>query len=262
MVNYKNLSLRYSQGKKSIWALKDIDAECPTNGITAFLGSSASGKTSLLKAAIGLVNPDSGTVQIRGEPVLHAGRTGTALVFQDFALLPWRTVEKNIRLPLELGRKAERADISASVNSIMEELGLVPYRKFYPDELSGGLKQRTALARALVANPEVLLMDEPFSSLDIPGREAAQLLLLEIWTKRPMTIILVSHSIEEAAFLAERIYITGGQNPGRIMGQIELPWNSRGIHPGLSSRDARTSPAFVKACAGIRALLEKGRALE
>jgi NitT/TauT family transport system ATP-binding protein len=189
--------------------------------IVALLGKSGSGKSTLLRCIAGLMAPSSGAVTYRGRPVAGPN-PGTAMVFQTFALLPWLTVLQNVELgleaqgvaPVERRRRAERA---------IDLIGLDGFESAYPKELSGGMRQRVGFARALVVEPEVLLMDEPFSALDVLTAENLRGELMELWTSAefPITaIVLVTHNIEEAVLLADRVVILGSK-PGRV--RLELP---------------------------------------
>ena len=201
--------------------LDGVSLEVRAGEIVALLGKSGSGKSTLLRCVAGLIAPSSGTVAFRGE-LVNGPNVGTAMVFQSFALLPWLTVQQNVELgleargvgPVERARRADRA---------IDLIGLDGFESAYPKELSGGMRQRVGFARALVVEPEVLLMDEPFSALDVLTAENLRVELLELWdnTEFPIeAIVLVTHNIEEAVILADRVIVLGS-NPGRI--RAELP---------------------------------------
>ena len=201
--------------------LDGVSLEVRAGEIVALLGKSGSGKSTLLRCVAGLIAPSSGTVAFRGEPV-NGPNAGTAMVFQSFALLPWLTVQQNVELGLEArgvepGERAQRADRAIDL------IGLDGFESAYPKELSGGMRQRVGFARALVVEPEVLLMDEPFSALDVLTAENLRGELLELWDNDEFpveAIVLVTHNIEEAVLLADRVIVLGS-NPGRI--KAELP---------------------------------------
>lgn len=247
MIILRNLFIDYQiSSHEKIAALADANAEFPPKKISAILGPSGCGKTSLLHVMSGLIKPSQGTILINEKP-LKGTRKSTSIIFQDFGLLPWKTVFSNAELPLQiLGmKKKQRKEI---VFPLLEEFGLEKSINLYPRQLSGGMKQRLAIARSFAAVPDLLLMDEPFSSLDALTREDAQDFLLELSAKRKITIIMVTHSIDEAVYLADRIYIMNGKNPGMINQYIDIP-----------SRDKnqfREDHRFQKYCTFIRNTLK------
>lgn len=218
MVEVSNLSLDYFVGSKKrtekLAAFKDVNMSLEATSINSILGPSGCGKTSIINVLAGLIKPGTGKVLINGQEVIGP-RPKTSVIFQHYGLLPWRSVEANTELGLKI-HGVGKAERKTRTLQILEDFGLIDFRRLYPDSLSGGMKQRVAIARALVMEPDLLLMDEPFSSLDALSREAAQDFLLELHRKRPMTILLVSHSVEEVVFLSERVYVMAGRNPGFI----------------------------------------------
>jgi NitT/TauT family transport system ATP-binding protein len=247
MIRLDNISIDYtiSSGKK-LCAVENANADFPAEKISALLGPSGCGKTSLLHLMTGLLKASSGEVFIN-EKKFGGTRKSTSIIFQDFGLLPWKTVYANAELPLKIigMKKNERKNI---VRSLLEELSLHKNLNLYPSQLSGGMKQRLAIARALMSEPDLLLMDEPFSSLDALTRESAQNFLLEITGKRNISTIIVTHSIDEAVFLADRIYVMTGKNPGTINQCIDLPDRNK--------KDFRNDVRFQEYCAFIRNTLK------
>ncbi len=226
--------------------LDDVSFEVPAHGIAAVVGPNGSGKSTLLRLISGLLTPDSGSILIDGEAVADAdARVG--LVFQEPRLLPWRTALDNVAFPLELAGvpKAERHERAAA---LLELVGLTPFAKAYPHQLSGGMRQRAAIARALVRDPQILLLDEPFSALDALTRERFGGELLDIWQRTGTTILMVTHSIAEAVFLADDIIVLTSR-PGRVAANIAVPLG----RPRLA--DALDSAAFSRTAATIRAHL-------
>lgn len=206
MIEIKNVWKEYINGN-IISAIEDISLEVKKGEIVSIIGPSGCGKTTLLKTIAGLLKPTKGYVNLNHEHI--------SIMFQKSVLLKWRTVKENIQLPFELeGKKKD-------VDSIIELVGLKGFENSYPLELSGGMQQRTALARALITEPELLLMDEPFGSLDEIKRNELNLELLRIWKKLKTTIIFVTHSISEAVFLSDRVIILS-ERPGKVKEVVDI----------------------------------------
>ena len=197
----------------SIVALENVSLNVPTGRLTAILGPSGCGKTTLLKVIAGLIEPSTGTVKIRDKETIGPG-PDRALVFQDFALLPWATVLQNVAFGLRAQGVSKREREKTSLHYI-KEVGLSGFEDKYPHQLSGGMRQRTGLARALTVNSEILLMDEPFSAVDEQMRRKLQEDLLKLLKIENKTVIFVTHSIEEAVYLADQVVILSGR-PGSI----------------------------------------------
>ncbi len=220
MIVVSSLEKTYAtRGRTQVQALAGISFEIGAGEFITIVGQSGCGKTTLLKILAGLLQRSAGSVTLRGQPVEEPSRD-IGIVFQDPVLLPWRTVFDNVMLPVEvLG-----LDRKTSADRAMELLGLVGLQGFedkYPHELSGGMRQRVAIARALVHDPSLLLMDEPFGALDAMTREFMNLELLRIWKGSGKTIGFITHSIPEAAFLADRVVVMSAR-PGRIKEIVEV----------------------------------------
>lgn len=211
----EHLSKVFLDGKNGATteALRDINLEIYSGEFLCLVGPSGCGKTTLLRIIAGLEMPSSGTFCLDGSPVTAPGPE-RGLVFQEFALFPWRTVAENIAFGPEI-RGISEIERQRLVQKHIEMVRLVGCDYKYPAELSGGMKQRVAIARALANNPEVLLMDEPFGSLDAQTRDDMQLELLRIWQETKKTIIFVTHNVDEALFLADRV-VTMSARPGKI----------------------------------------------
>lgn len=208
---------------QDLLVLEDVNFELLEGEIVALLGKSGSGKSTLLRIIAGLISPTSGSLTYRGEPVTQPV-PGIAMVFQSFALMPWLTVLENVELGLEAQGVAREERRHRAIEAI-DIIGLDGFESAYPKELSGGMRQRVGFARALVINPDVLLMDEPFSALDVLTAENLKSDLLDLWQEKKTNtngILLVTHNIEEAVMLADRIVILGS-DPGYIRAELHVP---------------------------------------
>jgi NitT/TauT family transport system ATP-binding protein len=188
----------------------------------AIVGPSGCGKTSLMSIVAGLLPFDAGTVSIDGKPIQGPG-VDRAVVFQHASLLPWRTVSGNIRYGMELQRRFDKPTMKERAEYFTKLVGLAGFERHYPSELSGGMQQRTNLARALAADPVVLLMDEPFAALDAQTREFMQSELLKVWTQAKKTVLFITHQINEAVYLADRVAVLSSR-PGRLKGLFTIPF--------------------------------------
>ncbi len=221
------------EGGRSRVILKGIDFEVRPNEVVAVLGPSGCGKSTLLRILIGLIPPSSGTVLQHGKPLVGI-HPGAAVVFQNFALFPWLTVEENVRVGLT-GRATDAADADERVKAVLAAVGLAGHARAFPKELSGGMKQRVGIARALVGRPELLCMDEPFSALDVLTAELLRTEVYRLFTERLTglsSVLLITHLIEEAVFLGDRIIVLGA-NPGTVRREIvnTLPHPREYRHP-------------------------------
>lgn len=210
-----------NQGKQ-LMVLQNINLELYPNEFVCIVGASGCGKSTLLNIIAGLTPPSSGQVLTDGQTVLGPG-SDRGMVFQSYTLFPWLTVADNIGFGLEL-RRLPRAELKQRIAYYLDVVGLTQFAKAYPKQLSGGMKQRVALARALANEPSVLLMDEPFGALDTQTKEQMQQFLLELWEKTHTTVLMITHDVEEAIFLSQRLYVMSA-HPGRIKAEIciELP---------------------------------------
>jgi len=204
----------------TVQALVDVHVRVRAGEFLSLIGPSGCGKTTLLKTIAGLVAPDSGRVVVGGRTVEGPGRE-CSVVFQDFALLPWATVQKNAEFGLLL-RGIPAAERAERARGVVAKVGLAGFEHAYPAQLSGGMQQRVGLARALAVNPQVLLMDEPFASIDEQTRRVFQDDLLQLWSEERKTVVLVTHSMEEAIYLSDRVVVLSPR-PGRVHQVLEVP---------------------------------------
>lgn len=232
-VNHVKKEFKVSEGAEVFVALKDISFQVKDNEFICLLGPSGCGKSTLLKIIAGLISADSGNVNIDNKIVTKPGKD-RGMVFQDYALFPWLTVEKNVALGLEI-RKESKAEIKKKVAWYIALVDLKGFEKSYPHQLSGGMKQRVAIARVLSMNPKILLMDEPFGALDAFTRMNLQEDLMKLWEKQNFTSLFVTHDIDEAVFLADKIVVMTN-SPGRIKTIVPVE---------LSRPRRRTSKEFV-----------------
>ncbi len=247
MLDVKGLSVSYQTNNKSIPVLKNINLEIEEGSICTVIGPSGCGKTTFLNALVGLMEPDQGFIKFKGETITGE-RKDIALILQEYGLLPWKTVRENVALGLKI-RGISSGQYNKRIDNLLSELKIDAYDSNYPRQLSGGQRQRVAIARALTLKPDLLLMDEPFSSLDALTREQMQNLFLTIWQKYCMTSVLVTHSIEEAVFLGHQIVVLS-EGPGQIVKQIE--------NEHFGYENWRSSSSFYQQCQQLRSLLKEG----
>jgi ABC-type nitrate/sulfonate/bicarbonate transport system ATPase subunit len=233
-----HVSMRFrSRRGYEILALDDVSFTVPDREIAVLVGTSGCGKSTILRLAAGLLTPSSGELHLDGRVVSGPG-ADRGMVFQSYTLFPWLTVRRNVEFGLTIkGVPAEeRARIS---QHYIKLVGLSGFETVYPKELSGGMMQRVAIARALANDPEILLMDEPFGALDAQTRTIMQELLLRVWEESHKTILFVTHDIEEATFLGDRLFVMSAR-PGRIKEEIAVPI------PRSRSLEVITTPAFMQ----------------
>src|SRR3954468_3616942 len=219
----RNVNLTFRPPNRGpVRALQNFDIDIEEGEFLSIVGPSGCGKSTFLNVLLGLIRPDSGDVRMQNKPITGPG-TDRAMVFQEFGLLPWRTVQHNVELGLELKGMAAEARRQVSL-PLIEMTGLAGFESHFPHELSGGMKQRVGLARALATDPNVLLMDEPFAALDAQTRDLMQVELLRIWQQAKKTVLFVTHQIEEAIYLSDRVMVmTKRPRRAKKIFRIDLP---------------------------------------
>ena len=233
----------------AVQALVDIHLTVRAGEFLTLIGPSGCGKTTLLKTIAGLVPADTGRVVVGDRTVTGPGRE-CSVVFQDFALLPWATVQKNVEFGLLLRGVAARERAEQAVRSI-GKVGLAGFEQAYPAQLSGGMQQRVGLARALAVSPQVLLMDEPFASIDEQTRRLFQDDLLALWSEERKTVVLVTHSMEEAIYLSDRVVVVSPR-PGRVHQVLDVP-----LPRPREVGDVRATADFARLVDGLWKILRK-----
>jgi NitT/TauT family transport system ATP-binding protein len=232
----RDLSKSFAAQGKDLLVLDQINLKLYPREFVCLVGTSGCGKSTLLNIAAGLATPTSGQILVDGKAVTGPG-SDRGMVFQNYTLYPWLTVAQNIAFGLQLRRmpKAEQRD---RVNYYINVVGLTQFANAHPKQLSGGMKQRVAIARALANEPEVLLMDEPFGALDAQTKEQMQQFLLELWDQTHTTVLMITHDVEEAIYLSQRVFVMSSR-PGRL--KLEMPIDL----PVPRDLEIKLSPEFV-----------------
>jgi NitT/TauT family transport system ATP-binding protein len=243
----EDVTLRFlPKGGKPVTALDRISLDVAEEEFSVIVGPSGCGKSSLLRLVAGLIEPSAGTISLDGKIVTRPGRD-RGMVFQSYTLFPWLTVQDNVEFGLKLGGMAV-AERKRIAKRYIEQVGLEGFEKSYPKQLSGGMMQRVALARALANDPEILLMDEPFGALDSQTRSLMQELLLNIWEQSHKTVLFITHDIDEAILLGDRVHVMTAR-PGRIKEVVEIDI------PRPRNVDVLTSIEFIAIKRRIMALI-------
>ena len=249
LVSIQNCRQSYPKDASSdVIILDDVQLSLREGEIVGLLGRSGSGKSTLLRIVSGLLKPTAGDVRWRGQPITGPVQ-GVSMVFQSFALFPWLTVEENVALGLE-AQGVARSERETRAEEAIDLIGLGGYENAYPKEMSGGMRQRVGLARALVVHPDLLLMDEPFSALDVLTAETLRTDLIDLWSEGRLpvkSILMVTHNIEEAVLMCDRILVFSS-NPGRVASELKVPF----AHPR-----ERLAPDFRQMVDDIYALMTR-----
>ena len=250
-IDFQNVSVEFDDGAELLTACRNVSFAVDPGQPIALIGPSGCGKSTTLRMASGLLKPSEGEVRVNGE-LVGKPRQATALIPQNLGLFPWKTVIQNAALGLTI-RKVPKQEAIARAREALEQVDLAGFERAYPKELSGGMRQRLALARALAMDADLLLMDEPLSAIDALLRESLQDTLLELWQRRRHTQMLVTHSIEEAVYLGKRILVFSAR-PGTVIADI--------ANPSMGTREWRDTPAFAEKCREVREALANGSHLE
>ncbi len=240
MIALDQVHLSFADNVRTLPVLEDVSLQVGAGASCAVIGPSGCGKTSLLFLLAGLLEPTAGRVRV-------ADRSRTGVILQHYGLLPWKSVAANIGLGLRL-QGADRERTRARVSELLVEMDLAAFADHFPGQLSGGMQQRVALARALATGPQLLLMDEPLSALDALTRERLQHTILDVWQRHRVTMVLVTHSIEEAAFLGQTVVVLTDR-PARVAAVVE--------NPGAGRADYRQSETFFHQCHQLRTLIRE-----
>jgi len=246
MLELASLGMEFPRHGGAVKALEGVDLSVPDGQFVCVVGASGSGKSTLLSLIAGLARPTTGEVRLDGQPVTGPG-PDRGLVFQHGAIYPWRTVERNVAFGLEL-LPLVRAERDRRVAWYLAETGLTALRHALPKQLSGGQRQRVAIARALACAPAVLLLDEPFGALDVQTKEDMQLLIRRVWQDTGTTVVMVTHDVEEAVFLGQRVVVLAS-DPGRVA--ADLPVNL----PAERELSAKRLPEFLALRAQVEDLV-------
>jgi len=243
MIDVRDVVVEYGRRAAAVRAVDGVSLSVAPGESLALIGPSGCGKSALLFAMAGLVRPTGGTISVNGE-ALTRPRREIALILQNAGLLPWKTVWQNANLSLLLGKEYPRV----TARAVLDELGLGEVRNRYPSELSEGMKRRVGVARALSTSPNVMLMDEPLASLDTLTKERIQDLFLRLWKHHAFALVLVTHDIEEAAFLGQRVGVLSDR-PAKIKEFVE--------NPAMGELNYRDTGAFAETAQRLRAALER-----
>jgi len=247
VIALEHIEKRFDSG---LLALNDVSLQVDATEFVSLLGPSGCGKSTVLRLAAGLETASAG--QVNSPALSTQAVADTAFVFQDATLMPWASVFDNVWLPLRLAG-VPRAQATERIHAALQSVGLKDFAQAFPSELSGGMKMRASIARALVTQPRVLLMDEPFAALDEFTRQKLNDDLLHWWQARPLAVLFVTHSVFEAVYLSQRVLVMGVR-PGRVIAEVAID------EPYPRSRAFRTSRSYVEACAEISQALESAQA--
>ncbi len=248
-VSCRNVSVRFVTERRTVTALENVSFSVANGGFLSLLGPSGCGKSTLLRVVADLIAPSAGQVTVLGQTPQQARlQRALGFVFQDAALLPWRTALQNVELPLEVGGRQSLPAGMPTPRELLKLVGLEGWEGSFPHELSGGMRQRVSIARALLGGPRLLLMDEPFGALDEITRDRLNEELRRIWRETGTTILFVTHSVYEALFLGEQVLVLAA-NPGRVASLVDIDL------PRDRTLAIRETPEFMRVATVLRAAL-------
>ncbi len=219
-IEIENLAVRFASGSGDVEALHDVSMTVEPGSFVSIIGPSGCGKSTLLNAVAGFVKPSAGKLLVDGKPIEGPGAE-RGVVFQQYSLFPWRTVRGNVEFGLKMKGMA-KPEREAAARTLLGLAGLLQFENHYPDELSGGMKQRVGIVRALAPGPQMLLMDEPFGALDAQTRAVMQQILTNMWQRLRLSVLFITHDIDEAIFLSDRIHVMSAR-PGTLLAAIDVP---------------------------------------
>jgi NitT/TauT family transport system ATP-binding protein len=243
-----DIDVRFGSGETAVEATTQISADVQPGEFVTVIGPSGCGKSTLLNVVAGFIQPSRGVATLDGEPIVGPG-ADRGVVFQQYSLFPWMTVRKNVEFGLKMqGTTADHRETAA--RTLLGLAGLLSFENHYPDQLSGGMKQRVGIVRALATSPQVLLMDEPFGALDAQTRVVMQEILTNMWQRFQISVLFITHDIEEAIFLSDRIYVMTAR-PGRIKAEIVVPL------PRPRTREMMSSQTFLNLKLELQGLIRE-----
>jgi NitT/TauT family transport system ATP-binding protein len=247
-IEVRRFGLSYPTIDGEVQAVSDVDLEVEPGEFVSILGPSGCGKSTLLNALAGFLKPTCGEVAVDGAPITGPG-ADRGMIFQHYSLFPWKTVLENVEFGLKM-KGVEASQRRAAARTLLGLTGLSDFENHYPDRLSGGMKQRVGIVRALATGPRILLLDEPFGALDAQTRLIMQQILTNIWQQLRISVLFVTHDIDEAVFLSDRIYVMSAK-PGRIKAEVAVPL-ARPRDPSIV-----LDPQFIRLRAELMALIRE-----
>jgi NitT/TauT family transport system ATP-binding protein len=247
-IEIEDVSVRFGQGAQSTLAVDRVSIDVQPGEFVSIIGPSGCGKSTLLNIVAGFMKPTQGRATVDGKAIDGPG-ADRGVVFQQYSLFPWMTVRKNVEFGLKMQGMAQNQRESAA-RTLLGLAGLLAFENHYPDQLSGGMKQRVGIVRALATSPQVMLMDEPFGALDSQTRVVMQEILTNMWQQLKLSVLFITHDIEEAIFLSEKVYVMTAR-PGRIKAEIPIPL------PRPRTPDMTSSPTFLALVRQLKALIRE-----
>lgn len=247
-ISLRSISKAFQVDKREFYAVQNVSLDIADGEFVCIVGPSGCGKSTLFRMVGGLMEPTEGDIAIRRD---SDDRPLTATVFQEESVFPWLTVEQNAAYGIKITRRWDKQRSPEIIDYFLEKTGLLPFRKLYPHQLSGGMKQRLSIARAFAAEPEILLMDEPFAALDEQNKLLLQDELVKLWEGNRSSVMFITHSIEEAVLLGDRVVVMTS-SPGRFKEILDIPFQRP-----RDLQTLRTTPEFVETCRAIWELLRE-----